>query len=321
MALVTMPDQTLFAMNEALVRNYMSERRGYLGASGIGTACERRLWNQFHWVDQDQMSAQSIKAIADGHHSEAVMIDRLRMVPGVVLETENEDGKQIGFVDGHIRGNLDGVIIGLNRAPDVEHIWEHKCINEKKFNILVKLVVQDEANALFQWDEQYYAQAQIYMHYFKLDWHYLTACMPGSRDETSCYTAYNEKAAGHYLERANRVIEATKPPPRISESASWFQCRWCPFTDNCHGSKLPLNNCRTCAHSTPEKDGSWTCGLFKRSIDDDVQRSGCGKHLFNPALVPGKQTDAGDDWVEYEMKDGTVFRNQDANMLRMPPGT
>ena len=318
MTTVTLPDQTLAAMNEALVNNYQDERRGYIGASGIGTACERRLWNQFHWIDNERMSSKSIKAIEDGHHSEGVMINRLRMVNGVELQTEDSDGRQFSFKDGHLGGSLDGIILGTAHEPDDPHIWEHKCINEKKFNALVKLVVNDEPTALFNWDEQYYAQAQVYMLYFKFKWHYLTACMPGSRDEISCITAFNAEAAEFYKERAIRVINSARPPPRISENAAWFQCKMCPFTDNCHGNKLPLTNCRTCVHSTSNMDGTWTCELFATKITDDVQRSGCGKHLYNPGLMPGKQTDAGSDWVEYKMKDGTLIRNENAHIKTLP---
>jgi hypothetical protein len=50
---------------------------GYIGASSIGSACDRRIWNQFHWVDAEKMSAKSIKAIADGHHSEELMAEPL----------------------------------------------------------------------------------------------------------------------------------------------------------------------------------------------------------------------------------------------------
>lgn len=301
-------------MNDALVADYRNEKRGYLGASGIGMACERRLWNQFHWLGDEKMSPQSIKAIEDGHHSEGVMADRLRLVDGIKLKTEEFGGRQYSFVDGHIGGSLDGIITGVAHAPKETHIWEHKCINEKKFNALVKLVVDNEETALFNWDEQYFAQAQIYMHYFSLKLHYLTACMPGSRDETSCVTAYHPDAAKHYLDRARGVINSPKPPPRISESASWFQCKFCPFTDNCHGAKLPLTNCRTCAHSTALMDGTWKCELFDKILDTEVQKSGCGKHLHNPGLVNGNQTDAGDGWIEYEMKNGMTIRNQDAHV-------
>ena len=313
-----LPDQTLSAMNDALVANYHNERRGYIGASAIGGSCERRIWNAFHWVDEDTYSARSIKAITDGHHSEQVMAGRLRHTPGVSIWTEKPNGKQFDFKDGHLSGHLDGKIKGIAVDPKAMHVWEHKAVNEKKFNALVKFVVRDEDTALFEWDETYFAQAQIYMHYFQIEWHYLTCCTPGSRDETSVRTKYDASAAEHYRSRARRIVRAERPPARISESASWFACKWCPFTGNCHGDKLPLKNCRTCAHSTSAESGSWRCEKKNKELDEYDQREGCEQHLFNPGLVPGEQTDAGDDWIEYRLRSGTAIRNQNAEVTTIP---
>jgi len=314
---INLPDQTLMRMNDALEQQYVSEQRGYIGASSIGAACDRRIWNQFHWVDSEKMSARSLKAIADGHHSEGVMADRLRLVDGISLHTHQENGEQFGFEDGHIRGHLDGIIFGLEHSQE-GHVWEHKCVNVEKFEKLIKLKVKDETLALLEWDEIYFAQAQLYMHYFNIKWHYLTVCTPGSRNETACFTAYNPDAANHYIERANKIISADKPPPRISESASWFQCKWCPFTDNCHGEKPPAMNCRTCVHSTSTQHGTWVCELHHKELDKEVQKSGCKDHLHNPGLMPGTQTDAGDGWIEYKLNNGTTIRNQNAEVTTLP---
>ena len=314
---ITLPDPTLMRMNDALEQQHVSEQRGYIGASSIGSPCDRRIWNQFHWVDKEKMSAKSLKAIADGHHSEGVMAERLRLVDGISLITHQENGEQFGFEDGHIRGHLDGVIFGLEHSPE-EHVWEHKCVNVETFEKLLKLKVKDEDRALLEWDEIYFAQAQLYMHYYNIKWHYLTVCTPGSRNETACFTAYNPDAANHYIERANKIVSADKPPPRISESASWFQCKWCPFTDNCHGEKPPAMNCRTCVHSTSTQQGTWVCELHHKELDKEVQKSGCKDHLHNPGLMPGTQTDAGDGWIEYKLNNGTTIRNQNATVTTLP---
>jgi hypothetical protein len=39
------------------------------------------------------------------------------------------------------------------------------------------------------------------------------------------------------------------------------------------------------------------------------QRAACAVHLFIPALVPGMQIDAGEDWVEYEFASGNRWRD------------
>jgi len=314
---INLPDNTLTRMNEALEAQHVSEQRGYIGASSIGAACERRIWNQFHWVNAEKMTAKSLKAIADGHYSEEIMAGRLRLVDGISLHTHQENGKQFGFEDGHIRGHLDGIMQGLEYNPE-KHVWEHKCVNVEKFGKLLKLKVHDEPNALLEWDEIYYAQAQLYMHYFNIMWHYLTVCTPGSRDETSCITAYNAEAANHYIDKAKKIASADKPPPRISENAAWFQCKMCPFPDNCHGGKVAELNCRTCIHSTAIEDSKWVCELHTQELSYEAQKTGCKDHLFNPGLMPGTQTDAGDGWIEYKLNNGNIIRNQNATVTSLP---
>ena len=102
------------------------------------------------------MPASSIRAIEDGYNGEAVMAARLRMVPGIQLQTvDPATGEQFAVeaVGGHVRGHLDGVISGVVEAPKTPHVWEHKQVNEKKFNDLRKLV--DKVGA------QNYLQSQM----------------------------------------------------------------------------------------------------------------------------------------------------------------
>jgi hypothetical protein len=43
------------------------------------------------------------------------------------------------------------------------------------------------------------------------------------------------------------------------------------------------------------------------------QRAACAVHLFIPALVPGQQVDAGEDWVEYQFANGNRWRDAGMN--------
>lgn len=323
MVAVELPDPILAKMNRELEKRHVVEQRGYLGASAIGAECERRIWNSFHWVTKEKMEARSIKAIEDGHHSEEVMAGRLRMVEGVMLCTHNDDGYQFGFEDGHMRGHLDGLIEGVGEEPQKTHVWEHKCVNVDKFTKMMKAKIEHgEKKALENWDIQYYAQAQVYMHQFELDWHYMTICTPGSRDETSCLTPYNKDAAEYYCkERPQRIINADRPPPRVSENPAWFLCKMCPHSGNCHEEKLPQINCRTCVYSTPLPDGKWMCGFHTKTVTTEEQQAGCEHHLFNPHLMPGQQTDAGEDWIEYTLDNGKVIRNENAKIKTISAGS
>ncbi len=292
-----------------------SGNREHLGASGIGHPCERKSWLDFRWASKRKIPAKGLRAIEDGHRGEYIMAERIRLVDGVTLVTHEANGKQIGFADhgGHFRGSLDGMLTGLPQAPKTKHVWESKVVNQKKFEDLQKLKRDwGEKEALKRWDIVYYSQAQLYMHYLSAPRHYLNVGSPGVREMTSCRTDYDADVALRLVAKAKRVISAAQPPARISDDPAWFECRFCPHWSICHEPRVAAeSNCRTCLHSTPRDDGSWHCARFNILLDAPTGgQDGCPSHLFVPALVPGEQTDAGDDWVEYRLRDGTVWRDE-----------
>lgn len=304
-------DPILEAIDAELERRQRGERpRRYLGGSAIGDECERKLFYSFRWASPTVIGATGLKAIADGHATEALMIQRLQAVPGVELWVE-EGGSQIGFSDlgGHFQGNLDGIISHESVGTAV---WENKAVNVKKFEKLKKLKQDDPDNALQKWDVTYFGQAQVYMHYLGIPLHYITVCTPGGRDAMSVVTEYNAQYAEQLIERAKRVVFGQRPAPRLSGDPSWFACKWCSHHAVCHGSALPQVNCRTCGHSTPTEGGAWRCELHDTILSDDEQHTGCTSHRFLPPLMSGVAVESRDDGtVVYAMNDATTFSDGD----------
>jgi hypothetical protein len=69
-------------------------------------------------------------------------------------------------------------------------------------------------------------------------------------------------------------------------------------------------NCRTCAQSTPEDDGTWSCARWdSKNIPGDFQKTGCDSHVLHPDLVPWpiKDSNTSDEAV-YEIA-GKDIRN------------
>lgn len=244
MVAITFPsgDQTLREIDKILVeKNRAEPRRKYLGSSSIGDSCSRKLWYRLHTDHREEFDAATLRRFNDGHRSEDVMADHLRMVPGVELWTQAPGGYQFGFEDTSLgplplSGHYDGIIYGILEAPKTYHIWEHKSVNEKKFAELKKMKEINEKTALQTWDKVYYAQAIQYMDYEELDRHYLTVSTPGMRDYTSVRTDANPEFAEGLKAKAKRIINATEPPERIG-GPDWFECRWCSFHSVCHGGK------------------------------------------------------------------------------------
>jgi hypothetical protein len=57
--------------------------------------------------------------------------------------------------------------------------------------------------------------------------------------------------------------------------------------------------------------GQWLCEKHNKTLTQDEQRAGCHAHLYLPDMVPGKQVDAGDDFVVYELTDGSTWTDQE----------
>lgn len=317
------PDPTLVAVDAAIEdRGNAQLPRPYLGMSEIGRSCARALWYGFRWASARAFDAATLRRFEDGHRSEDIMADRLRAVPEIALHTEDPrypDHGQIACVDhaGHFRGHLDGVIAGLLQAPSTPHVWEHKATNEQKQAKLESLKREvGEKQALAKWDAAYYAQHVLYMCYQDLKRGYLTCDSPGSRKTVSVRTDADPEHAQQMIDKAERIIFADAPPPRISDRPDWYECRWCSHHGICHDRAIPVATCRTCAHSTPERDGDgrWSCAWYGCDLSTDAQRrSGtqCPQHIFHPSLMPREQIDASSEqgWIEYRKPDGTVIRN------------
>lgn len=310
-------NQTMAAVDAAIEAAQDTDHRPYLGMSGLGKSCARSIWYSFRWAAVRKISAKGIKAIQDGFAGEDLMAERLRMVPGIKLHTVNPStGQQFGFVSngGHVKGHMDGAVLGVLEAPKTWHVWEHKQVNETKFRALQKQVSEvGEKSALEKWDATYFAQAQLYMGNSGMTRHFLTVATPGGREFVSVRTEYQADKFEALVEKAQRVIDAPTPPERIGD-ATWYECKFCDFSSICHGTDAPAVNCRTCAHSTPEKSGYWSCA---RNRDNEVpvsfQREGCDGHRYLPQMLEhwAEWIDANetDNTVTYRLKDGRTFVN------------
>lgn len=229
-------DPTLEAVHRLIeAQENAKQKRDYLGASVLGNQCERFVYYQLNNADDAApISYKGLYCIADGHRTETLVIDRLRMIEGIQIWDRDEDGNQIGFTDRRFSGHLDGIILGLLQAPTTPHCLEIKACNEKKFNELQKCKDEyGEKDALQNWDFVYYTQAQIYCGKLELTRHYLVCATPGGRDMISCRTDFNKHFYESMLQKKDRILNAKTPPARISEHKSFHVCKWCRFKELC----------------------------------------------------------------------------------------
>ena len=308
-------DPTLAACDAALEAKAAREKpRAYLGMSSIGEPCLRKTWYRFRFASREKFDAATLKRFADGFAVEDVMANRLRMVPGVTLETHDKNGNQFRYVDhdGHFSGHCDGKITGILQAPSKKHIWECKATGEKKFNEFKKIKAEiGEKQTLRKWNPTYWVQALLYMFYEGTDRHYTTVCTPGARDEISCRTEADTAEAIRHIGNAKRIISSSEPLGKLSNNPSYFECRYCSFSGICHGGDMPDRNCRTCLHSSAIADGQWHCNRWGKRLTLDEQIAGCPAHLLLPKLVPGEVIEATERSITYKLSNGNVWTDSE----------
>jgi hypothetical protein len=287
---VTIPkigDPTLDAMERAWENRALSEARRSrrLGASQIGQECERRLFYSFRWAVKEKHHAVTLARFEDGHHSEAVVADRLRMVPSVELHTHDENGNQFEYeaCSGHFVAKLDGGIKGLLQSLRTWHVWEHKCTNDSKFCELGRAIHKvGEKLALKAWDAVYYAQAVVSMDLAEMARHYLTVSLAGSRGMCSVRTDENPTFARILLNKASRIIFATQIPDKAFPATDYRCKNLCPMYAVCHNGARADQNCRTCVNSEPVANGGWHCKKFDCPLDLETQDTGCVEYQPAP---------------------------------------
>jgi hypothetical protein len=277
--------------------------RPHLGGSQIGNECSRALWYQFRWMDAQIFEGRTLRLFETGDREEGRIVSNLRAVGVTVWDRDPDTGKQIRFTecDGHFALSLDGVGKGFVESSQ-PHTLEFKTMNDKNFRAMQK-------DGLEKSKPIYWAQCQIGMHLADLDRCAFIAVNKNT-DEIYMERVKRDLTAGlHLVAKAEAIIFTDKPPAKISNDPSFFGCKFCDYKDVCHNGKPPLVNCRTCAHATPERggDGKWSCSAGK------AFGTVCNSHLFNPYAMPWEIADAGDDWIEYDTRDGEVIRNHEGN--------
>jgi len=260
-----------------------NEHRPHLGGSQIGRDCARALC-----------------LFETGDREEDRIVRNLRDIGVKVWDKDPETGKQIRFeaCGGHFALSLDGVGEGFPESSQ-PHTLEFKTMNTKKFKAL-------KAKGLQEVVPVYWAQCQVGMHLAGLDrCAFITVCK--ETDEIYMERIKLDAAeAMKLIAKAESIVFSDNPPPRLSEEASDWRCKFCPYWAICHGCKIPEANCRTCAHSTPERDGTWSCA--KGHDFGEI----CQDHLFNPEAMPKdlEVQDARMGWVEYlDVDTGEIIRN------------
>ena len=268
-----------------LIDDHWSETRNepprmHLGASLIGTDCERALWYGFRWASLKRFEGRLLRLFDRGHSEEARFIRDLKAIGMAVYERDPETGRQFQFSDhgGHFGGSLDGIGMMPNEPA---HVLEFKTSAEKPF-------LDMKAKGVRESKPLHFAQMQKYMGWASIT-HAIYMMVNKNTDEL--YTEiveYDAQTDQAISDKALRIIEAQKPPAKISTSPGHYACKWCDHYGTCHDEQPARMSCRTCISATPKTDGDggWHCEQYNTAIPENVQRSGCPDHRYIPDLLP-----------------------------------
>ncbi len=267
-------------IEDASVELFEDGHRDHLGASLIGDSCSRKLYYSFRWAKKSDFSSktrtqgQVLRLFDRGHREEPSIIKLLeksghRFLP--VPEGQDQHRAKLKC-NGHFGGSMDAIgflpeIFGMSD----EILYEFKTAGDTQFRRLKKEGVRSDKPL-------HWSQMCVYGKDKSINYG-LYICVNKNTDEIYIEFLKLDWALAETMEmKAEAIINAEEPLPKIAMSASHFVCKWCDYKDICHYEDQVDINCRSCKHSKPVENGQWKCKLADQVIPKDVVKLGCELH-------------------------------------------
>ena len=278
--------------------------------SMISSECDRELWLQLRWAfGREVFKGRMLRLFNTGFREEDRIVADLRMAGLEVAEVDPSTGRQFGVkaLAGHVRGKMDGLVLGVPEAPTKWHILEAKSHNTKSFG---KLIAAGAGN-LQKGKFEHWVQCQTYMHVYGIDRCLYSATNKNDDERWNDRVYYDHEFCVRLFLRLEAIIRRDTPPPPIAEMRNAPACLFCKKKAVCKGESFAPVSCRTCLHSTPTFDGdaAWACSRWSKPLGRDEQREACPAHLFIPDLVPGVmgEVDEAAETISYTLTNGQIW--------------
>lgn len=272
---------TVKILDEALEATQENKHRPHLGASLIGHPCSRHIWYSFRWHKKEKFQGRMLRLFQRGHEEEGRFAEWLRRGGLTVSNVKPEPQLRYTIPTGHFSGEIDGLVTGLAECPNTPHVLEFKTYSHKSF---LKLIGLTEKEYKEKRDKQcfiadtknnaprHYAQMQAGMGMSGYKKAFYLAV--NKNDDCIAYErlSFSQTYYDNLVDKASGIIHLDIPPPKISTQRSFFECRFCKFSEICHGDEAPERNCRTCRNSKPNYQNDWDCMKFKKPLTTEQQR-------------------------------------------------
>lgn len=218
------------ALDAAALTEQREAKRDYLGASGIGSECLRKV--QYDWQCDSTHPARTKRIFARGHAFERITVDALARA-GFRIERDTP-ATMFSAADGMFRGHADGIIC---EGPAIEGLgykclFEHKALGSSGWKKL-------EKDGLRKAYPQYFDQCQLYMAYLGLDENpaLFTAVNSDNCEILHIPVPFDADAAQAASDRAVLVIRATQAGElleRITDKGPTdWRCKMCSHRERC----------------------------------------------------------------------------------------
>ncbi len=209
-----------------------SKTRGYIGASILGHACERRIWLDWNGVSapvsktpEEILKTGSREEKFDrGRHEEERLIKALQGAGYLIIDRQGA----FSVLDGNFQGHIDGIIIDEKGS---KYILEIKSTQEKYFNALVRSGVKKTFAT-------YYLQCQMYMHFFNIPKTLFLAVNKNNGEIYQVALEANEAVIEIGLKKINKIISHGQDMPATLGDANdvppKMPCQYCDFVNFCY---------------------------------------------------------------------------------------
>lgn len=261
-------------INAYCVERFTDEHRTHLGASVIGHACSRNIWYAFRWVRREVFDGRMLRLFNRGNLEEKRWHEWLRGIGFQVWEVDPNTGKQFRIYGAkfHYGGSTDAFgalpypeLIGLNL------LLEFKTFNTKQFSLLDK-------DGLIVARPQHYAQMSSYGRAYGFKYGLYCATNKNDDDIHIECVALDWAQADDLTRKAEDIIFAVNPPPKLSLQPAYYECTYCPFRGPCHHNEPIDKNCRSCRFAYPVDNAEWYCDQYKQIIPKDFIPKGCDRY-------------------------------------------
>ncbi len=217
-------------INEHLLKYRAEEEpRHYIGASGVGHMCSRKIWYDYNSPElAAPFTAQQLMTFEIGKALEEKITNLL--MNGLYFERGhfyilcfNGKPKQISSANLEIQGTPD---LYLKKPDNSELIIEIKTANNTSFNEFKK-------HGLKLWRPQYYSQLQCYLGMTRIRKGILLCINKNTSEMHEEEVEFEEMHYKALLTKAKYIKEATTPPERVARTPMSPVCKMCNYKDAC----------------------------------------------------------------------------------------